>query len=110
MANSNELTTDPIYSDLAKTDPTFTDIVELFVESLPNRLQSMTEAYEKNDLECIRKLAHQLKGSGGGHGYPSLTEVAASLEKNCIEKAVEEVKEGIDSLSQLLGRIRVLPD
>jgi HPt (histidine-containing phosphotransfer) domain-containing protein len=40
----------------------------------------MREALAHNAFDELRRSAHQLKGAGGGYGYPSITEVARSLE------------------------------
>lgn len=35
---------------------------------------------EEERLEDVERLAHRITGAGGSYGYPTLTEVAKSLE------------------------------
>ena len=69
----------------------------------------MEEALEENDFARLRRLFHQLKGSGGGHGYPLLTSKAADLEQLVMNSEVEHLKAGLEELTQLMNRVKVLP-
>jgi signal transduction histidine kinase/CheY-like chemotaxis protein/HPt (histidine-containing phosphotransfer) domain-containing protein len=61
-------------------DPEMSELIEAFVARLPEMADAMAEALANNCFDELRRLAHQLKGSGGGYGYPSLTEQARKLE------------------------------
>ena len=109
MSNLQSQVSEPIYSDLAQSDPAFSEIVELFVDGLTERLEAMQEALQANDMDCLRRLAHQLKGSGGGHGYPTLSRNASELEQQVLQGATAEITQGLDELADLVARIKVLP-
>jgi len=70
---------EPIKSNLVN-DPDMTDLLDAFVARLPETLAAMAEALANNAHEELQRLAHQMKGSGGGYGYPMLTEEACKLE------------------------------
>jgi CheY-like chemotaxis protein/HPt (histidine-containing phosphotransfer) domain-containing protein len=61
-------------------DPQLGDILPQFVKRLPNQLDVLCEALEQKRLGDAERLAHQIKGAGGSYGYPTLSEVAKSLE------------------------------
>jgi CheY-like chemotaxis protein/HPt (histidine-containing phosphotransfer) domain-containing protein len=61
-------------------DPQLADILPGFVERLPNQLDALCKALEEDRLEDAERIAHRLKGAGGSYGYPTLSEVARSLE------------------------------
>ena len=61
-------------------DPQLADILPGFVERLPSQLDALCKALEEERLEDAERLAHRLKGAGGSYGYPTLSEVAKSLE------------------------------
>lgn len=61
-------------------DPEMTDLVRLFVEEMPQRVDAMLECWERGSLGDLRRLAHQLKGASGGYGFPTVGETAAQLE------------------------------
>ncbi len=109
MSDSHLQVSEPIYSDLAQSDPDFAEIVELFVDGLTQRLEAMQDALQANDMDCLRRLTHQLKGSGGGHGYPMLSQNASALEQHVLEGATAEITRGLDELASLVARIKMLP-
>ncbi len=88
-----------ISSELVREDASFADVVVQFVDGLGKRVAKMEESVRAGDFETLHAVAHQLKGCGGGFGYPVLTDRAASIEQaaktqsidTCL-KAVEELK------------------
>lgn len=75
-----------VYSRLAD-DPDIGEIIQEFVDEMPSRIESLTEAFNLRDWTTVRKLAHQLKGAGGGYGFDELTSYAKGLENavhNCL--------------------------
>jgi len=99
-----------IESELLKEDPCFAEIVIPFVEGLSDRLRKMQEQLRSGDFEGLRTLAHQLKGSGGGHGFPILSEKAAHLEQAARQSLLEECADDLDELRNVIGRITVPRD
>jgi signal transduction histidine kinase/CheY-like chemotaxis protein len=61
-------------------DPEMSELIEAFIARLPETADAMAQALANNCFDELRRLAHQLKGSGGGYGYPSLTQQASKLE------------------------------
>jgi len=92
-----------IVSELAD-DPDMTDLVDLFVASLPSRVQSLEDAMDANDRETIRRLAHQLKGSAGGYGFPIITSAAGRLEQEAREGST--IAQALAELCALCRRAR----
>jgi CheY-like chemotaxis protein/HPt (histidine-containing phosphotransfer) domain-containing protein len=70
---------DGIASQFAN-DPQLADILPGFVERLPGQLEALCKALEEERLEDAARLAHRITGAGGSYGYPTLSEVAKSLE------------------------------
>jgi len=62
-------------------DPELGPLVEDFVLRLPQSIQQMKDALARNSFAELQRLAHSLKGAGGGYGYPVLSQAAAVLEK-----------------------------
>lgn len=69
----------PLFSDFAK-DPDMAELVELFTAELPDRMNQLATAWQNKDLPTIKRIAHQLRGSSAGYGYPSLGTTAGALE------------------------------
>ncbi|MCB9845167.1 MAG: Hpt domain-containing protein [Phycisphaeraceae bacterium] len=69
----------PLVSEFAH-DPDMAEIVVEFLDSLPERIETMESAWRDGATRELSTLVHQLKGAGGGYGYPSITEAAGALE------------------------------
>lgn len=95
----------PIGSELVKEDASFADIVIQFVDSLGERMKKMEDAVRAADFEMLRVAAHQLKGSGGGYGYPILTDRAANLERRAKAQTIDDCANAVAELKQLCTRI-----
>ncbi|MBN1555875.1 MAG: Hpt domain-containing protein [Phycisphaerae bacterium] len=65
--------------------PTIAGILHVFLDSLPDMVETMHAAMDGGDSETLASLAHQIKGAGGGYGYPSITEAALKLEHSAKE-------------------------
>lgn len=68
-----------ISSDWAD-DPELASILNDFVAGLSDKIAAMRNSLAGGRFEELQRFAHQLKGAGGGYGYPALTESARSLE------------------------------
>jgi len=94
----------PIYSAF-QADPDMVELIEMFVEEMPQRVEALTEAFGRADLETVRVLSHQLKGSAGGYGFEVITEAASQLEYAVREDAdLETLKRQVDELTGLCQR------
>ncbi len=109
MAPSPDSPQGAIGSDLLREDSSFEDIVAQFVSGLSDRVARMDDAVRAADFEALRVAAHQLKGCGGGYGYPILTEHAAQLEQHAKNRALEECAEALDELKSICRRVVVQP-
>ncbi len=83
-------------------DPDMTEVIDAFVARLPAAIAAMSEALGNNCFEELRRLAHQLKGSGGGYGYPSLTDQALRLEQAAKADDVEAARLAITELQETI--------
>ncbi len=93
----------PIISALIEEEPELIDLVFRFVNNLPNTLEKITQASKNKNWDELKNIIHQLKGVGGGYGYPMLTAISAKiqfqLESNCYEEAVILINE-LDNMCQ----------
>lgn len=64
-----------------ESDPAIAKILHVFLDSLPGMLSDLRYALQGGDAATMASLAHQLKGAGGGYGYPTVSDVSAQLEQ-----------------------------
>ena len=96
----------PIVSEFAD-DPDMAEIVVEFVDGLKDRLACLAEAHSAGDLELVATNAHQLKGSGGGYGFPAVTSVAAKVEQLAKDPLADhdQRQAAINELNEICQRI-----
>lgn len=93
----------PIYSEFVD-DKEMMELVTMFVDELPERLQRMEDAYAANDLATVQTVAHQIKGAAGGYGYPQLTEAAREVEATAKTRDPQQVRTALDQLTAMCKR------
>ena len=86
-------------------DPDYSELLEMFVASIPEKVESLRGAFAQGAWRELQTLAHQLKGAGGGYGFDGLTPRAAALEQTCKAGQPEAAAEALAELAAYLGRI-----
>lgn len=99
-------TTNALVSELTD-DADMVELVEMFIDELPDKLSAIMTALAGQDFDDLARVAHQLKGSAGGYGFPAITEAAKELEDTAsadrdLETLIAQVKE----LTSLCGRAK----
>lgn len=93
-------------------DPDMIDLVRLFVEEMPQRVDAMLESWERGAAADLRRLAHQMKGACGGYGFPQVGRAAGELERSLAALGqaadlgdLEGLREQLDQLVGLCRRV-----
>lgn len=81
-----------------------TELVDRFTEGLPVHARRLEDAFDANDRETVRRLAHQLKGSAGGYGFSTTTAAAGRLEEVAREGAT--ISQALADVCDLCRRAR----
>lgn len=98
-----------IHSSFAD-DEMMSELVEMFVDEIPERVKTLEDAYAASDLELLRRTAHQLKGAFGSYGFETLTAPARNLEYALDKNALlDEVRQHLDVLIGMCGRMSSAP-
>ncbi len=66
--------------EVVRVDPEIADLVPGFLENRRSEVPLLRRALAEGDLARVRALAHVIKGTGGGFGFPRITEIGAALE------------------------------
>ena len=73
-------TPDPNAFSLDINDPEDAELIEYFLEELPEKISAITTAKTEENIEELGRIAHQLKGAAPGFGFPAIGSAAADLE------------------------------
>jgi histidine phosphotransfer protein HptB len=88
-------------------DPDYVELLELFAQALPERRGRLKSTFKAGQIVELRLLAHQLKGAGGGYGFPELTERAAELEATCKAREASAIASALERLLEYIDRIAI---
>jgi len=93
---------------IVHVDSDLEDLLPGFLEDWKTEIESMREALERNDYETIRKLGHNMKGTGGSCGLEEITDIGRRLEEAAKAMAQEAIRINLDTLSSYLERIELV--
>jgi len=98
-------------------DPDMSELVRLFVEEMPERIDAMLQSLERGAAGDLRRLAHQMKGACGGYGFPRVGQAAGRLENSLaafgqsVELGdLEGLREQVEELIGLCRRVTADPE
>lgn len=101
-------TAEPLLSRF-RDDLDFRELLEEFVASAPERQGLLQAAFAEGSTQELGRLAHQLKGAGGGYGFDALSQSAAQLETACRnpEPDIDEIGPLLEEVVDHLLRLAV---
>jgi len=95
-----------LYSALGG-DEDLGEIVEMFVDEMPDRISALLGQLNSSDWEALRRSAHQLKGAAGSYGFAAITPCAATLENSIRQELPEEqIHRAVEDLVSMCRRTR----
>lgn len=94
----------PVRSEYA-SDPDYEELIIDFVSVMPERIAELEQVLMHQAHDELKRKAHQLKGAGGGYGFPELSMLAAQVESACRENRPADIVELTTELISYLRRI-----
>ena len=88
-------------------DPSLEDIVPGYLENRRKDVALLRKALEASDFPAMRMTGHKIKGTGGGYGFPVLTEIGGAIEAAALAQDAAALREKIAALDGYLGKIEV---
>ena len=87
-------------------DPLLADLIPGYLHEARARAAEAADRLQQGDQATARRIAHQLKGSGGGYGFDTITALAAPVELALKEGNAAEAAEKLRALRAYLEAIR----
>jgi signal transduction histidine kinase/DNA-binding response OmpR family regulator len=82
-------------------------LLEKFVGRLPERVASLLALMQEQDLTGLRQALHQIKGAGGGYGFPLISELAGKAEKRLKDDdAFSDIQIEVEALIAVVRRVQ----
>ncbi len=77
-----------------------------YVAGLPPQVAEIRDLLARRDLSALRRLVHQLRGSGGAYGFPDITRLAADAEASIDGKIeISVVSKRVEALLDVVCRV-----
>ena len=86
------------------------EAVPLFLDITRQDVQSLCDALRAQDYSKIRFIGHDLKGSGGGYGFETISTLGKSIEEAAKRSDGEEIGKHVAALADFLDRVEVVFD
>ncbi|MEN6463235.1 MAG: response regulator [Syntrophomonas sp.] len=67
------------------------NLIPEFMELLAEMLEGLTSAIEAKDLEKIKSISHDIKGTAGMYGFMKISEIAAGIEQAARENRFNKI-------------------
>jgi signal transduction histidine kinase/HPt (histidine-containing phosphotransfer) domain-containing protein len=93
-------------SGLVFVDPSLEDMIPRFLEKRRQDVPKMTEAVQVGDYETVRRLGHNLKGTGAGYGFNTLSELGTQIEEAAEAKDAATIRIKVEELTQYLSSVQ----
>jgi len=82
------------------------DLVDVFLEELPQRLEALRAALDQDDLEGLHEKAHSIKGSVSNFAAAAAFEAASQVNDLARSGTRDGLKQAIDVLEQEMSRLQ----
>jgi CheY-like chemotaxis protein/HPt (histidine-containing phosphotransfer) domain-containing protein len=88
-------------------DPELQELLRPWVRGLPARGAAIRSALDLGDLATVKHLAHQLKGSAGSYGFPSITAAATAVDRSVLAgDNPGKIRARVEELTRLISIAR----
>lgn|GEM_PF-992151 len=105
---ATQATTDPSPSSIKSSleaEQGFEDLLVKYACSLQHGLDEIRSAVTKQRWDVVRARIHEIKGTGGAFGYPSLTQIAAQIEFQLTCENLDDVNVLLPQFEQICTAI-----
>ena len=87
-------------------DPDIQDLVPRFLENQLARAKLVVDLTGSGDFETVRRIGHNMKGTGKGYGFEVISSFGESLERAATRSARAEVTRIAKELEEYLAEVR----
>lgn len=89
-------------------DKDLEDLIPGFLANRQRDIEKVEALLANGDLDGIRIIGHSMKGSGGGYGFPFITEIGAGLERAAIARDADIIRNAISELRHYLAQVEIV--
>ena len=88
-------------------DPELSTLVDMYVDEMPDRIETITQALSAGDMDLLQRTAHQMKGACGSYGFDQLTPFALAVESSVREcQSITAIQAAVRELVEMCDQVR----
>lgn len=95
----------PIESLMKDEEPVIMELIQQFLQRLKTDIEMLKQKTEGGEWQDVKQITHNIKGGGGGFGYPILSEVAAKIQFQLAGENYSAVRSLVTELDSIYDRI-----
>lgn len=88
---------------------TVAELVPGYLERREAEIQILENALAAGDLPVIQRIAHNMKGTGAGYGFPRITDIGRAMEAAAKTGDPSQIRAGLAELTDLVRRLKSAP-
>lgn len=93
---------------VVEVDADLAEVVPGYLENRRRELDLLAAALAGADWETLRRLAHDLKGTGGGYGFAAISELGLRLERAAQAGDAGAAADALEAMRAFLQKVRVV--
>ncbi|KAF0155078.1 MAG: cytoplasmic protein [Syntrophaceae bacterium] len=95
---------------IAHVDNDLADLIPGYLANRKKDIAAIADALEKKDMAAVRIIGHSMKGSGGGYGFETITDIGMLMEKAAKEGRDEDIRQQVKRLEDYLRHVEIIYD
>jgi len=84
------------------------DLIPDFLQNKRNEIGIIRASLNEDDFENIARIAHKIKGSGGGYGFTEMSKIAQMIEVSTKAKNKEEISNLLDRFIYYMDNLEIV--
>jgi len=94
----------------AHVDADFADLIPDYLAHRRQDVQLLKEALAQGDFATLRTLGHKMKGTGGGYGFPDISDIGRAIQAAAENQESAIIGEQTERLARYLAEVTVIVD
>lgn len=87
-------------------DPDMQEAIVEFVDTLPERITTMSRLLKESNLSELQRMLHQLKGAGGGYGFSAISTTAGKAEQKVKDaQPLDDIASAVEALLDVVRSV-----
>ncbi len=93
---------------VVRVDAAIQDIIPDFLRHRDENVASIRDALEAGDFDAVRRIGHDIEGTGGAFGFARMADIGRGLSHASSGAALAEGQGLADELASYLSRLKIV--